>query len=77
VRWLASGFFVAAAVVCVLIGLRALIPTHAVELVGSVSFGTDEDTARGVLVGVGAFLLLVAIGAVYGAIWVFRRWPNS
>jgi hypothetical protein len=68
---------VAVAAACVWIGLQALMPTSTVELVGSFTFDTNEDTARGVLVGVGVFFLLVAVVAVYGATWVFRRWPNG
>jgi hypothetical protein len=64
-RWLGSGFFVALAVICVWIGLQLLI------------LGNDEDTTRGVLIGVGVCFLLVAVGAAYGATWVFSRWPHG
>ena len=62
-RWLASGFFFVVALGCIFVALISFI-------------GHSPDEARGVEVGVGVFLLLVSLGAMYGGVWVLRRWPK-
>ena len=63
-RWLASGFFFVIALGCIFVALVSFI-SH------------SPDTARGVEVGVGVFFVLAGFAAVYGTVWVFRRWPRS
>ncbi len=64
-RWLASGYFFVGSAGCAFVSW-AMLSGH----------WSSSDTARSVFVGAGVVFLLFACGAVYGGVWVFRRWPR-